>query len=357
MKKSSIFGVIVAVAFCAIVAVRVFAPEAEEEEEVLPVVETETLQKGDIVLYRDLVGTVEPADVVYIYPQESGDITGVFVKTGDIVEAGQLLCTIDTKLVESSRLSMESALTSLESARNTYNRQRALYEAGDIASATFESVEASYKSAQIQYDQAKLAYDYQLEYSNVTATIGGKVEQCGIEMHDNVSTDTLVCVISGEGSKTLTFSVPEKIVGNLSVGDTVTATKSGSDYQGVISEISSMIDSNTGLFRVKALIDEGDALATGSTVSLSVVSDHVANADTLSVDSIYYSGGDSYVYLYEDGIVRQVAVEVGVYDSERAQILSGVSAGDEVITTWTSELYEGSEVRKQGEVADTQVTE
>ncbi len=357
MKKSSIFGIIVAVAFCAVVAVRVFAPEAEEEEELLPVVETETLQKGDIVLYRDLVGTVEPADVVYIYPKAGGEVTGVFVKTGDEVEAGQLLCTIDTKQVESARLSMEAALTSLETARNTYNRQKALYEAGDVASATFESVEASYKSAQIQYDQAKLAYDYQLEYSNITATIGGKIEQCDIEMHDNVSSATLVCVISGEGSKSLTFSVPEKIVGNLSVGDTITATKSGSDYQGTISEISSMIDSDTGLFRVKALIDQGDALATGSSVSLYVVSDRAQNADTLSVDSIYYSGGDSYVYLYEDGVVRQAAVEVGVYDSERAQILSGVSAGDEVIASWTSELYDGSEVRKADEAADTQATE
>ena len=93
-------------------------------------------------------------------------------------------------------------------------------------------------------------------------------------------------------------------------------------------------------------MEDGDALATGSSVQLKITSDKQENVMTLPVDTVYYSGGDAYLYLYEDGTVHQVPVEVGIYDSERVQILSGIDMTDEVITTWSSELYEGSKVQK-----------
>ena len=45
---------------------------------------------GDILLTTDLVGTIEPADIVYIYPKAGGDVTAVNVKAGDVVAAGQV---------------------------------------------------------------------------------------------------------------------------------------------------------------------------------------------------------------------------------------------------------------------------
>ena len=107
-----------------------------------------------------------------------------------------------------------------------------------------------------------------------------------------------------------------------------------------------MIDDSTGLFKVKASVENGDALPTGSTTKLSVISDRADNVLTIPVDAVYYSGGDAYVYTYDNGTVHYVPVEVGLYDSEKAQILSGINASDEVITTWSSELYEGSQVQK-----------
>ena len=202
------------------------------------------------------------------------------------------------------------------------------------------------KNAQIQYDSAKLNYDHQMEYANITATISGKVEICDIEVHDNVSQQNLITVIAGEGSKSVSFAVPEKIAEQLRAGDPVFIEKNGSEYTGTINEISSMIDAATGLFQVKASVEDGDALATGSAVQLKVTSDKQENVMTLPVDTVYYSGGDAYLYLYEDGTVHQVPVEVGIYDSERVQILSGIDMTDEVITTWSSELYEGSQVQK-----------
>ena len=220
----------------------------------------------------------------------------------------------------------------------------------------FEQAQTQAKNAQIAYDSAKLNYDYQVEFANVTAPISGKVETCNIEVHDNVASQVLLAVISGAGSKSITFSVPEKVVTELHVGDPISVDKNGTDYQGTINEVSSMIDDSTGLFKVKASVENGDALPTGSTTKLSVISDRADNVLTIPVDAVYYSGGDAYVYTYDNGTVHYVPVEVGLYDSQKAQILSGINASDEVITTWSSELYEGSQVQKAdpNAAADTQ---
>lgn len=91
----------------------------------------------------------------------------------------------------------------------------------------------------------------------------------------------------------------------------------------------------------------------GATVKLYVTSDKAENTMSLPVDAVYYSGGDAYVYTYDNGTVHQVPVEVGIYDAERIQILSGITMDDQVITTWSSELFEGSVVK----TADASVQE
>lgn len=347
MKKSVIIAgaAVVLIAAAAVIVPRVTAPKNVEVEALIPVVNTRTPETGSIELFRSLVGTVEPSDVVYIYPKMNGEVTQVFVKAGDMVQEGQPICTIDTKQVENARLTLQSAEISRSDAQTNLQRQQALYAAGDISSVVYEQAQTAAKSAQIQYETAKLNYDNQIEYSNITATIAGKVEKCDIEVHDMVSSQMLVCVISGEGSKAVTFSVPEKIVNQLQAGDTVTIQKNSSEYQGNITEVSSMIDASTGLFKIKASVDDCDALATGSTVKMYVTSDRAENVMTLPVDVVYYSGGDAHVYTYEDGTVHKVPVEVGIYDSERIQIISGITANDKVITTWNSELFEGSQVQ------------
>lgn len=360
MKKKVIAaGIAVVAAVAAIVAVpKILQPKDTSVEVVLPVVEIEKPRPGSITLYRELTGTVEPSDVVYIYPKMAGEVKDVKVKVGDMVAEGQELVVIDTKQVDSSKLTLDSAQVTLNDARTNLNRMEVLYAAGDISAQAIEQYRSQARGAQIQYDGAKLAYDTQVEYSSIKAPISGKVEISDMEVFDTVSQQNLICVISGEGSKSVSFSVPEKIVESLSVGDEITIQKNGSGYQGSITEVNSMVDAQTGLFKVKASVDNGDALATGTIVKLSVISDNVENVMTIPVDTVYYSGGDAYVFTYDNGTVHKVPVEVGIYDSENMQILSGITMDDTVITTWSSELFEGSKVMASAEtVGAVQTTE
>ena len=154
-------------------------------------------------------------------------------------------------------------------------------------------------------------------------------------------------VISGAGNKSVAFSVSERVREGLHPGDAMTVEKNGTEYNGVITEIGTMVDQQTGLFKIKASLEGADALATGTVVKLSVISEKAENVMTVPVDCVSYSGGQAYVYTYDQaaGAARKVAIEDGLIGSEQIQVLSGLDYSDQVITTWTKELYEGAPVQ------------
>lgn len=323
-----------------------------QQQAAVTIVKAAEPTRGDLSLTTGLTGTVEAADVVYIYAKASGDVTAVHVKAGDMVEQGQVLCEIDTEQVDAAKNSMDSARVKLDEAQSNLSRMQILYDGGDLSDQEYEQYVNSLRSAQLQYESAKLTYERQVEYSSITAPISGRIETMDVEVYDRVSQSTQLCVIAGEGQSRLTFYVTQRMVDNLREGDALEIIANGKSYEGTISEISNMVDSQTGLFKVKADMPGRDEVAIGSTVRLNLVTERAEDAMLVPVNAVYYSGGDGYVYLYEDGIARMTPVEVGLYDSDYAEILSGLSAEDVVVSTWSSNLYEGAKIRLYDENAD-----
>lgn len=319
------------------------------QEASVTVVKAERPSTGDIILTTGLTGTVEPSDVVHIYAKAAGDVTAVYVKAGDMVTQGQVLFEIDTEQVETAKNSMDSASVSLSEAQSNLKRMQILYSGGDLSEQEYEQYVNAVKSAQLQYESAKLAYERQAQYSSITAPINGKIESFDVEVYDRVSQSQDLCVIAGEGENVVSFYVTQRMMQNANVGDDLEIQKNGATYKAYISEINSMVDTDTGLFKVKARIEDTQEIAPGSTVKLNLVTERALETMVVPIDAIYYSGGNAYVYLYQDGTASTAQVEVGLEDEEHAQILSGLSADDMVVSTWSSNLYEGAKIRLRDE--------
>ena len=312
------------------------------------VVRAEEPETGNIYLTTELTGTVEPDDVVHVYAKASGDITAVNVKAGDTVTKGQVLFTIDTEQVDTAKNSVDSAAVNLQKAQSDLARMQILYDGGDLSDQEYEQYTNAVKTAQLQYNSAKTSYDQQVGYSSVTAPISGKVESCSAEVYDRANMNGELCVISGEGEKKVTFYVTQRMLENLSVGDTLTVEKSGKTYDAVINEINTMVDDATGLFKIEAQLADADDAATGSTVKLTVTTGKAENVMTIPVDAVYYSGGKAYVYLYEDGKAKKASIEVGINDDDYVEVTDGLSADDLVVSTWSNNLYEGADIQLAG---------
>lgn len=320
-----------------------------------PTVQVQNPLSGTITLSTDLTGTVEPADVVYVVNTGAGEVLEVYVNQGDVVEKDQKLYRIDNKSLDAARISMNTAKISLDDAQTNLNRMKVLYESGDISAQTYESTVNGVEMAKLQYESAKLNYNIQMDNTVVKAPIGGLLESFDVEVHDMMSTGNMAAIISGEGSKSISFAVTERVQKNLKVGDAVEVEKNGTKYTGTITEIGTMVDAATGLFKVKASLEEADALATGTKVKLYVTSDKAENVMTVPVDCVNYSNGEAYVYTYDAaaGVAHKVFIEDGLIDSEKIEVESGLSYDDQVIVTWSKELYEGAPVKLAGENTDT----
>lgn len=348
MKKKKVImtiSIIVIVILLAIMILpRYMVQKVEDVAEVPPVVSVVKPEVRTIELTSEVMGTIEPDNLVYIIPKGAGELTSVHVKTGDMVQAGQLLATIDTKQVDSAKISMETAKVSMQQAQDSLARLTPLHAAGAVSDQDLKNAQDGERMSRLQYENARLAYNIQLENSQVTAPISGRVESFNVEVHDMVSQQSQICVITGEGGKAAVFYVSERVAEGLSVGDSLKIEKNGSEYQGAITEVSNMVDSTTGLFKVKASVTGADALAAGSSVKLYLVSKKAENVLTVPADSVYYEGGIPFIYTYADGKVQKNEVTVGLGDSQHIEVQSGIHADTQVINTWTTELYEGSRV-------------
>lgn len=357
MKKAGkiVIGLVCVGAFGALMVTRFMKQDEPIEAVPNPTVVVQTPETGTIELSTGLTGTVEPADQVYIIPKGSGEVLEVYVNQGDTVQKGQKLFRIDNKQLDAARITLNTAQVSVNDAQTSLNRMKALYESGDISSQAYEQTVSALSMAQLQYDSAKLNYDTQNENTVVTAPIAGVLEQFSVDVHDMSAAGSVAGVVSGAGGKTLTFNVSERVMKGLNIGDPVTVEKNGTDYAGAITEIGTMVDAQTGLFKVKASLGESDGLASGTMVKVYVTAEKAENVMVLPADCVNYSNGDAYVYTYdaETSTAKKTPVEDGLIDSDKIQIVSGLSYDDEVITSWSKELYDGAAVNIQGDESST----
>ena len=155
------------------------------------------------------------------------------------------------------------------------------------------------------------------------------------------------------GEKSIDFNVTDSILQNLHVGDAVVVSKGGTDYQGTITEIGSVAGAQTGMFTIKANLQNATTIPDGSSAKVTVVSGKADNALLVPVDCVYYSGGLPYVYIYNGETVKRVYITTGISDGTNYQVLDGLDGTEQIVGSWTEDLYDGATVR----IADSTTTD
>ena len=311
-----------------------------------PTVRVENPMEATIELKTGLTGTVSAAESVYVIATGAGEVLEVYAKVGDVVEKDQELYKIDNLQLDSAKIQLDAAKIQLNDAQTNLNRMKVLYESGDISAQAYEQVASGVEAANLQVKGLELAYNAQMDATIVKAPISGRLESFNVVEKNMVSTG-MVGVITSEGSKTVTFAVTERVQQGIKVGDPFTVEKNGMEYHGTITEVGTMVDMQTGLFIVKAALEDAEGIANGSMVKLYVTAQKAEDAMTVPADCVYYDDGEAFVYTYDaaTGLAKKVFVEDGLVDAEKIEIESGLTYDDQVIVSWTRELYDGAAVQ------------
>lgn len=235
--------------------------------------------------------------------------------------------------VSSAKLSVEAAEKSLKNLN-----EKVIPQARAAASAQLAQ-------AQVQIASA----EYQLSFAKVTAPISGVIESKGVTQYNMASQQSPAYIISNKDMMTVSFNVSETVRDSLSTGDRIAIEKGEKSYTGEVIEVPTMVDMNTGLFKIKASVSApGSSLLTGTTVKIRADVQKAENAVLVPIDAVYYENSEPFVYVVRDGIARKTAVETGISGEENIQILSGVRKDDTVITTWHVHLADGVAVTLAG---------
>ena len=358
---------------------------AEEKEPMLDrtvTVETTAAQTGELSTESTYIGTISAEGTASVVSLVSGNVEEVMVSVGDTVSAGDPLCRIDD---ESARLALQNAQASYNSAQagyggsdlpvleeqlrlaqDNYEDTQHLFEMGaasqaevdqanqallsaqagvEAARAGLSSARAGIQSAQVGVNSAQ----YQLSLYNMTAPISGVVEAVNLTLNNFAASGTVAFVISNGSNKTVTFYVTDQVRQTLTAGQEVSVVSDGRTYQGAVTEISGVVDAATGLFKVKAVINEAQSLPDGLAVELTTTAYRSSGAILIPSDAVYFDEGNAYVYVAQDGTVVRTEVTVGLYTADTIAVTSGLTAGDEVITTWSAGLKDGAPIRLAGQ--------
>ncbi len=263
--------------------------------------------------------------------------------------AQQQLETANTTLssLNSAKSQLKSGIDQIETSQDTLtdslNTAKQAYSItqNEVYPQTDATYAAQLNQAAVGIESAQM----QLDYCTVTAPISGVIEAINVEKEGMAAAGNVAYIISNKDSMTVTFDVAEAAKNTLNIGDHVTVERNGQTFDGSITEIGTMAGQQTKLFRVKATVTgAGDALPNGVSVKVSATTEKEDNKMLIPFDSLYFSGGDAYVYCVEDNKLVRTSVTVGLMDDEHAVIEDGLTTDSLVVDNWSAKLRNGAEV-------------
>lgn len=331
---------------------RIMKPKEEVEGKALPTVTCISMEKSDIAVKEELLGEISAKEQFRLLSKISGEVLEINKENGSEVKKGERIALLDNqKQIDAAKYSVEQAKAQAQVTRDSRDRLAKLKESGDISVQDFEAADAQAKAAEAQVKAAKLNYDTQVEFSEITAPADGILQNSILVKGAFIPQGTQLATLMGVGAQQVLFSATEELVKNLSVGQSIMLEKGKESYPGTITEISSVLLPETGLFPVKAEVENTD-FPEGSKAKISLTKDSRSGVNTLPLNVLYYENGEAFVYVFEgtdgnEGLLRKKKVELGLSDEESAEILSGLSDRDKVVSSWNNEMFDGAKVRLQ----------
>ena len=326
-------------------------------------------ERAPLPVILDALGTVTPQASVRVRPQVSGVLEKVLFKEGQMVRAGELLATIDPRPLELALMQAsgqrQQGEAQLASARVTLARFKTLLAQDSIARQEVDTQEALVRQLEgtVTINKANEGTArLNLGYARVTAPVGGRVGLRTVDVGNVVSTGDAngIAVITQLSPIDVVFAVPQDLAGALQQRAVagalmpVTAldrTRANALETGTFASLDNQVDTTTGTVKAKArFANQALALFPSQFVNVQLTLRTIENAITVPVAALRHGNEGDFVYVLNaaERTVSLRRVQRGQATADRVQVVSGLQAGEQVITEGADRLKDGASVTLPG---------
>ncbi|MGH9615874.1 MAG: efflux RND transporter periplasmic adaptor subunit [Acidobacteriaceae bacterium] len=321
-------------------------------------VKVETVVLKPVPVSDSYVATIESRRSATIQPQVSGNITQIFVTSGQQVRAGQRLTEINPTqqeaIVAQQKATEQEALAVYQYNQKDIARERALYSAGIISKQAFQQSNQTYNSARATYESdvaARKSAQQQLAYFHIVAPFAGVVGDVPVHVGDYVSPTTVLTTVDENTQLEAYIYIPAGRAAQLRVGLPVEIL--GPDGKTLdhtkIYFVSPQVDNSLQAILAKAKVHTPPGVLRNAELVRAVVTWSTAPAPTVPVLAVTQIGGQQFVYVAENQnghyIAVQKSVQLGNTIGNSYQVISGLQPGDKVIVSGLQLLVSGAPVQ------------
>ena len=310
----------------------------------------------DFTHYIELQGKVESESVSFITPRAGGgQVKGLFIKRGDPIKKGQLLLQLDNAMLKQSAAAASLNIETLKSqaalAKSVYEKQKNLWDqniGSEIQLLTAKTnAEALANQLKAAGEQLGMVKD-QLAFTSVYSDVAGVAEEVNVKVGELFMGPGQIKIVNTTNLK-LTTQIPENYAGKIRVGTEVSLNFP--DIQKIIntklSVVGNVIDPLNRSFFVETKLPIDKNFRPNQLVQVKIKDYEKKNAISAPINllQIDEKGKFIYVAITENGklVARKKVVTVGQYYGNNIEIISGLIAGDVIITEGYQSLFDGQE--------------
>ncbi|CAM3460369.1 efflux RND transporter periplasmic adaptor subunit [Brevibacillus invocatus] len=381
------------------------APTEEKAESVTPV-QVDAVSNGTVDSEAGITAKLAPSEEVQVMPKSGGKLTSLPVKLGQQVSKGQVLFKLDEQdlingvqqaeaayavaqasLKQSGSSSdqglvqaqngLKQAEISLNDAKVNQQRMQNLFTQGAISSQQMEQANTQLTNAQLAYTNAQENLQMasqktglqvseasvkqaavnlqnakeQLANATVTSPIDGFVSSVNGAVGQMAGQSPVVVVVN-TNPLIVKANLSETEITKIAVGTPVKVHVQSTDQtlDAKVTAVSPVMNSQLKAYPIEISIpNPSNELKSDMVVNVTfpAAGSEGASGLVVSRQAVFERSGQQYVFKLEGDVVKQVEITTGKSSSDKIEVLSGLSAGDQVVVKGQTLLKDGSKISIQ----------
>ncbi|MBO7047759.1 MAG: efflux RND transporter periplasmic adaptor subunit [Spirochaetia bacterium] len=266
----------------------------------------------------------------------SDSVESVKYSVGDWVDKDAVVVTFPKNNPSANYYQAKTIYENLEA---TYKRMSTLYKAKGIS-------KQDYDNAVTAYENAKATWDNVNEMVNVKAPISGLITRLDVQKTDNVKAGDVLFAVTDDSKLKGKVWIQERDISKVSKGMKVTATWNGAEITGRISQLDLALNPDMQAFGALIELDNAEGkIPSGVNAKINIVAYENNNVIALDRKNITFDGKRAYVFIASGNKAVKKEVKTGSNFGNKVEIISGIKAGDKLITDGNKNIADGTFIR------------